>query len=82
MTKQQFLKDKNYIYNKEENICKKTFAFGNEDNIEYLVIGVIDLVYNIFYCYPDSVESQEDIDNLQLAFNNLKQDFEECMKYD
>lgn len=82
MTKQEYLKDKDYLYDKEENIYKKTFAFGTDDSIEYLVIGYIDIVYNTFYCYPDSIDSQKDIDNLQIAFNNLKRDFEEVQNYE
>ena len=82
MTKQEYLESKGYIYNSEEHCYKKVSSFENDGNIKYLVIGFIDLKYSVFYLYPDSIDNQEDIDNLQIAFNNLKQDFEECMKYE
>ena len=63
-------------------LTKKTFVFGNEDNIEYLVSAVIVLAHNTFYCLPDSIEIQKDIDRLQIAFNNVKLDFEEMQKYE
>lgn len=39
---------------------------------------------NDYYCLKvnDTIETQKDIDNLQIAFNNLKRDFEEMQKYD
>lgn len=82
MTKQEYLKSKGYIYNSEEHCYKKTYSFENDGNIKYLVIGYIDLKYSVFYLYPDSIDNQEDIDNLQIAFNNLKRDFEEVQNYE
>lgn len=35
-----------------------------------------------FYVFVDDViKSQQDIGNLQIAFNNVRRDFEEMMKY-
>lgn len=82
MTKQKYLKNKNYIYKKEEDFYKKTFSFGNKDIIEYQVNGIIDLFYKTFYLYPNSIKSQKEIDYLQIAFNNLKRDFEEVQNYE
>lgn len=38
---------------------------------------------NDYYCLKvnDTIETQKDIDNLQIAFNNVKRDFEEMQKY-
>lgn len=83
MTKKEYLESKGYIYDSEENIYKKTFSYTNSlGGIEYLVIGNINLVYQTYYLYVDCVETQKDIDSLQIAFNNLKSDYEECMKYE
>ena len=82
MTKQEYLKSKNYFCNKEENFYKTTFVFGCGNDIEYSINGAIDLALNNFYLFPDSIDSQEDIDCLQIAFNILKRDFEEVMKYE
>ena len=37
-----------------------------------------------YYCLKvnDTIETQKDIDDLQIAFNNLRRDFDETQKYD
>lgn len=39
---------------------------------------------NDYYCLKvnDVIETQKDIDDLQIAFNNLRRDFDETQKYD
>lgn len=47
--------------------------------------AVIDLDFNEFCIdiWDEEVfETQKDIDNLQIAFNNVKRDYEEMQKYD
>ena len=35
-----------------------------------------------FYLEPTYIRTQKDIDNLQIAFNNVKRDYEEMQKYE
>lgn len=39
---------------------------------------------NDYYCVKvnDTIETQREIDDLQIAFNNLRRDFDETQKYD
>ena len=46
---------------------------------------IINIKENRFYIYfwdTDIIETQKDVDKLQIAFNNVKRDFEEMQKYD
>ena len=79
MTKRELLEIKGYVYKTDEECFRKVFEFDNGD---YLVIAVIDLNYDAHYIMADSVAKQSDIDNLQIAFNNLKRDFKEVQTYE
>ena len=46
------------------------------------VFMVIDIQLDDFMIWIDCIRTQKDIDNLQIAFNNVKRDFEEMQKYD
>lgn len=74
MTKQEYLESIGYKYDSFNcNLCREKDKF----------LMVIDLGIKGFYIDLEGfITSQEDIDNLQMAFNNLKQDYEECMKYE
>ena len=79
MNKREYLESTGYKYYSESKIFKKVFAYENGD---YLVIAHIDLNYDYYFLEPDAVCKQKDIDNLQIAFNDLKRDFEEMKKYE
>lgn len=79
MTKKQYLERKGYEYNREEEVYKRVFFIRD---IKRLVIAQIDLDCKNYFLVVGVIKTQEDIDNLQIEFNNLKQDFEECMKYE
>ncbi len=57
----------------ETHDYKKSFDNG---------IMTINIQLGDFMIEPDCIRSQKDIDNLQIAFNNVKRDFEEMQKYD
>ena len=79
MTKAEYLERLGYKYYKEEDVYKQVFSNNNND---YLVIAYIDLNVNDFYIVPDTIYSQRNIDFTQIAFNDVKRDFEEMQKYD
>lgn len=70
MTKKEFLKSRGYV--EDGALFGKTFKG---------VYGVINLTTSSFEVYNYKIiREQKDIDNLQIAFNNVKRDFEEMMK--
>ena len=77
MTKREYLINKGY----------KNVLYGDyRQNYKGcgLVIGLKDS-FNVikkerFVLYPKYVETQQDIDDIQIAFNRVKSDFEEVMK--
>lgn len=85
MTKREFLKSKGYeCYRVDDVYCKlKKFI---TDNNRYFCTLFIKLgkenKFSIQWNSNLEFESQKDIDSLQIAFNNLKRDFEEMMKYE
>ena len=79
MTKREYLESLGYKYYEEEDIYMQVFSNNNND---YLVIAYIDLNLNDFYIVPGAIYSQRNIDFTQIAFNNVKRDFEEIQKYD
>lgn len=75
MTKREFLINKgydNYLYG---DYRKNYKGCG-------LVIGLNDIIKERFTLYPKFIETQQDIDDIQIAFNRVKADFEEMQKYD
>lgn len=79
MTKREYLEIIGYKNYEEKVIYKQAFSNNNND---YLVIAYIDLSFNDFYIVPDTIYSQRNIDFTQIAFNDVKRDFEEMQKYD
>lgn len=75
MTKKEYLESIGYERNTWGYYAKETdkyrFCIRIEPDDEYFKIITYDFFYN-----------QQDIDNLQIAFNRLKRGYEECMKYD
>ena len=72
MTKKEFLVSRGYI--------EDGTLFGKTYNNVY---ATIDLTTSSFEVYNYKViREQKDIDNLQIAFNNVKRDFEEMIKHD
>lgn len=75
MKKREFLESKGYAL-----IWGKTYEQYRA--IGKLILGLrIDLETNKFYLMCTAqIETQKDIDNLQIAFNNVKRDYEEMQK--
>lgn len=70
MTKIEFLKSRDYVEDGK--------LFGKTFNNAY---ATIDLTTSSFEVYNYKViREQKDIDYLQIAFNNVKRDFEEVIK--
>ena len=76
MTKREYLESIGYIHKIEPESMtydyKKSFDNG---------IMIINIQLGDFMIEPDCIGTQKDIDNLQIAFNNVKRDFEEMQKY-
>lgn len=77
MTKREYLESIGYIRKIESESMtydyKKSFDNG---------IMIINIQLNDFMIAPDCIGNQKDIDNLQIAFNNVRRDFEEMQKYE
>lgn len=77
MTKREYLESIGYIRKIETESMtydyKKSFDNG---------IMIINIQLGDFMIEPDCIETQKDIDNIQIAFNNVKRDFEEMQKYE
>ena len=77
MTKREYLESIGYIRKIEPESMtydyKKSFNNG---------IMIINIQLGNFMIAPDCIGTQKDIDNLQIAFNNVKRDFEEMQKYE
>lgn len=77
MTKNEYLESLGYIRKIETESMtydyKKSFDNG---------IMIINIQLNDFMIEPDCIGTQKDIDRLQIAFNNVKRDFEEMQKYE
>lgn len=70
MTKKEFLESRGYI--------EVGTWFGKTFNNAYVSIDLTKSSFD-FYSYK-VIREQKDIDCLQIAFNNVKRDFEEVMK--
>ena len=76
MTKREYLESLGYIRKRvlESRIYYYQKSFDN-------VIMAIDIHLDDFAIWINYIRSQKDIDNLQIAFNNVRRDFEEMQKY-
>lgn len=85
MTKREYLKSSGYECFRDDDIYVKYQKFGTGTNqyycALYIKLGKINKV-SIQRNSNLEFESQELIVDLQTAFNNLKRDFEEMMKYE
>ena len=85
MTKKEYLKSIGYEWYGVSNIYVKYKKFTKK-NKEYYCALYIKLepqnTFSILWNANLEFESQKDIDSLQIAFNNLRRDFEETQKYD
>ena len=77
MTKREYLESIGYIRKRalESRIYYYQKSFYN-------VFMVITIHLDEFVIWVNYIRSQKDIDNIQIAFNNVKRDFEEMKKYD
>lgn len=86
MTKQEYLKSIGYELNDFLVFCSMSmFEKIYEEFDSDFIKMCIELDRNIYFVQIPSariIESQKDIDSLQIAFNNVKHDFEEMQKYE
>ena len=81
MTKAEYLESIGYEYHPYSESFEKDIVIRN---YKILLSQVIEIENNKFlvsmhFC---CIRSQKDVDKLQIAFNNVKRDFEEMQKYD
>lgn len=85
MTKREYLKSIGYQCFRDDDIYVKYQKFFTDNN-RYFCALYIKLepqnTFSILWNTNLEFESQKDIDNLQIAFNNVKRDFKEMQKYD
>lgn len=74
MTKKEFLESRGYVCVKERD----SFSFNKTFNKAYVSIYPTALCFEVYSL--GAIRKQQDIDNLQICFNNVKRDFEEVMK--
>ena len=77
MTKKEFLK-KEFL--RSRDYVEDGILFGKTFKGVYAVINLTKSSFEV-HNYK-VIREQKDIDNLQIAFNNVKRDFEEVMKHD
>lgn len=87
MTKREFLESIGYEYCSYSECYEKNSEYFEKDivigNYEFLLYQVIEIENNKFLVsVQHCIRSQKDIDNLQIAFNNVKRDFKEMQKYE
>lgn len=85
MTKREYLESIGYKCYRVDDIYVKYQKFITDNN-RYFCALYIKLepqnTFSILWSTNLEFESQKDIDNLQIAFNNVKRDFEEMQKYE
>lgn len=84
MTKKEYLKSIGYERYGVNNIYVKYRKFGKENNEYYCALYIKLDPQNTYSIQRNSnleFNSQKDIDELQIAFNNLRRDCEETQKY-
>ena len=83
MTKREYLESIGYVTilsYKYETVCFKYYCKEKyKRKFEQLINLSSPNTYDVFCC---SISTQEEIDALQIAFNNVKRDFEEMQKYE
>ena len=85
MTKREYLKSIGYECYSEDDIYVKLQKFGTNNNQSYCALFIkLGKVNKVSIQRKSNLEfeSQKDIDDLQIAFNNLKRDFESMLKYE
>ena len=86
MTKKEYLESIGYELNDFLALCSiRMFEKIYKEFNGCFMVMCINLDGNTYAVRIPSarhIESQKDIDNLQIAFNNVKRDFTEMQKYD
>lgn len=87
MTKREYLESIGYEYRSYSECYEKNSEYFEKGivigNYEFLLYQVIEIENNKFLVsLRHCIRSQKDIDNLQIAFNNVKRDFEEMQQYE
>ena len=76
MTKAEYLESIGYIRRLDPDTL--TYEYNKSLGGEIMIINI---QLNILMIEGGRIWTQEQIDHLQIAFNNIKRDFEEMMKY-
>lgn len=85
MTKREYLKSIGYECFRDDDIYVKYQKFGTDNNQYYCALFIKfgkEDKFSILWNSNLEFERQKDIDNLQIAFNNVKRDFKEMQKYE
>ena len=77
MTKAEYLESIGYI----RRLDPYTLIYDYKKSLDGEIM-IINIQLNNFMIVVGCIRSQKDIDNLQIAFNNVRRDFEEMKKYD
>lgn len=83
MTKREYLESIGYDYY-DITGYHKIIKFTNSEFYIHAYIFPNYITHNpeyIFCLEPTLIKTQKDIDNLQIAFNNVRRDYEEMQKY-
>ena len=77
MTKKEYLESVGYIQRLDPDTLTYEYkkSLGGE-------IMIINIQLNHFRIVAGYIWTQEEIDSLQIVFNNVKRDFEEMQKYE
>ena len=77
MTKAEYLESLGYIRRLDPDT--RTYEYKKSLDGELMIINI---QLNNFMIVLGCIWTQRQIDNLQIAFNNVKRDFEEMQKYE
>ena len=77
MTKAEYLESIGY----RRTLDPDTLTYAYEKSLGGEIM-TINIQLNIFMVVAGHIWTQRQIDNLQIAFNNVKRDFEEMQKYE
>ena len=76
MTKREYLESIGYT----RRLSSDTLTYEYEKSFDNGIM-IIDIQFDDFMIELDCIWTQEQIDNLQIAFNNVRRDYEEMQKY-
>lgn len=87
MTKREYLESIGYKkewwwWEDRQDLFWKYYKDRNGTQFTIMYINIAKNKYFVELAVIENIENQTQIDDLQIAFNNVKRDFEEMQKYD